>query len=125
MEVPKTDVGKGRIERPGGPARIAEGLPDEAGCGNQGSGLFLALTAHFPFQSSYAALPASFFARVAPTPVAAPRLIKLNRQLALQLGLDPDLLETPEGAEILAGKRVPEGADPIAMAYAGHQFGQF
>jgi uncharacterized protein YdiU (UPF0061 family) len=83
------------------------------------------MTVHFPFQNSYAALPANFFARVAPTPVAAPRLIKLNRPLAVQLGLDPDLLETPEGAEILAGKTVPDGADPIAMAYAGHQFGNF
>src|SRR5512139_2741347 len=83
------------------------------------------MTVHFPFQNSYAALPTSFFARVAPTPVASPRLVKLNRPLAVQLRLDPDLLETPEGAEILAGKRVPDGADPIAMAYAGHQFGQF
>ncbi|RQH15140.1 protein adenylyltransferase SelO [Bradyrhizobium sp. RP6] len=83
------------------------------------------MTVHFPFQNSYSALPDSFFARVAPTPVAAPGLIKLNRPLAVQLGLDPDLLETPEGAEILAGKTVPAGADPIAMAYAGHQFGQF
>jgi serine/tyrosine/threonine adenylyltransferase len=83
------------------------------------------MTVHFPFQNTYAALPANFFARVAPTPVAAPRLIKLNRALAVQLGLDPDLLDSPEGAEILAGKRVPEGADPIAMAYAGHQFGHF
>src|SRR6266853_2126497 len=83
------------------------------------------MTVHFPFQNSYAALPDSFFARVVPTPVAAPRLIKLNRPLALQLGLDPDLLESPEGAEILAGKRLPDGADPIAMAYAGHQFGNF
>jgi uncharacterized protein YdiU (UPF0061 family) len=83
------------------------------------------MTVHFPFQNSYSALPSSFFARVAPTPVAAPRLIKLNRALAVQLGLDPDVLETPEGAEILAGKTVPIGADPIAMAYAGHQFGQF
>ena len=83
------------------------------------------MTVHFPFQNTYAALPANFFARVAPTPVAAPRLIKLNRPLAIQLGLDPDRLESPEGAEILAGKRVPDGADPIAMAYAGHQFGHF
>ncbi|MCP3466153.1 MULTISPECIES: YdiU family protein [unclassified Bradyrhizobium] len=83
------------------------------------------MTVHFPFQNSYSALPDTFFARVAPTPVAAPRLIKLNRPLAVHLGLDPDLLETPEGAEILAGKTVPAGADPIAMAYAGHQFGQF
>ena len=83
------------------------------------------MTVHFPFQNTYAALPANFFARVAPTPVASPRLIKLNRPLALHLGLDPDLLGSPEGAEILAGKILPAGADPIAMAYAGHQFGHF
>lgn len=83
------------------------------------------MTVHFPFQNTYAALPASFFARVAPTPVTSPRLIKLNRRLAAQLGLDPDRLDSPEGAEILAGKRIPDGADPIAMAYAGHQFGHF
>jgi uncharacterized protein YdiU (UPF0061 family) len=83
------------------------------------------MTVHFPFQNTYSALPANFFARVAPTPVASPRLIKLNRPLAIHLGLDPDLLDSPEGAEILSGKRVPAGADPIAMAYAGHQFGHF
>jgi uncharacterized protein YdiU (UPF0061 family) len=83
------------------------------------------MTLHFPFDNSYAALPANFFARVAPTPVAAPRLIRLNRPLATQLGLDPDWLATPEGIEVLAGKRVPDGADPLAMAYAGHQFGHF
>jgi uncharacterized protein YdiU (UPF0061 family) len=83
------------------------------------------MTVHFPFQNTYAALPANFFARVAPTPVTSPRLIKLNRALALHLGLDPDRLDSPEGAEILAGQRLPEGADPIAMAYAGHQFGHF
>src|SRR6266851_1047233 len=83
------------------------------------------MTVHFPFQNTYAALPAGFFARVAPTPVTSPRLIKLNRPLAIHLGLDPDRLSTPEGTEILAGKRIPDGADPIAMAYAGHQFGHF
>jgi protein adenylyltransferase len=83
------------------------------------------MTVHFPFQNTYTGLPANFFARVVPTPVASPKLIKLNRPLAVHLGLDPDRLESPEGAEILAGKRVPDGADPIAMAYAGHQFGHF
>src|SRR5215212_8282966 len=83
------------------------------------------MTVHFPFENTYAALPANFFARVAPTPVSSPRLIKLNRPLAIHLGLDPDRLASPEGAEILAGKRLPDGADPIAMAYAGHQFGHF
>jgi uncharacterized protein YdiU (UPF0061 family) len=83
------------------------------------------MTVHFPFQNTYTALPANFFARVAPTPVASPRLIKLNRPLATHLGLDPDLLDSPEGAEILSGKQLPDGAEPIAMAYAGHQFGHF
>jgi serine/tyrosine/threonine adenylyltransferase len=87
--------------------------------------IFKPMTVHFPFQNTYAALPASFFARVAPTPVVSPRLIKLNRPLAVRLGLDPDRLASPEGVEILAGKRIPDGADPIAMAYAGHQFGHF
>src|SRR5438094_7012233 len=147
MEFPKTDVG-GQNRGPK-PARSAEGLPDAARCGNQWRGLFWArnarfppapaptvclfrartylwvMTVHFPFQNTYSALPANFFARVAPTPVAAPQLIKLNRALAVHLGLDPDVLESPEGAEILAGKSLPDGADPIAMAYAGHQLGQF
>ena len=83
------------------------------------------MTVHFPFENTYTALPANFFARVVPTPVASPRLIKLNRALATHLGLDPDRLSSPEGVEILAGKQIPDGADPIAMAYAGHQFGHF
>src|SRR6201991_3789489 len=87
--------------------------------------MFVHMTIHFPFEHTYASLPENFFARVAPTPVISPRLIKLNRPLAVHLGLDPELLSSPEGAEILAGKRIPEGADPIAMAYAGHQFGHF
>src|SRR3981189_39030 len=87
--------------------------------------ILLPMTVHFPFQNTYAALPANFFARVAPTPVDSPRLIKLNRPLAIHLGPDPPRLASPEGTEILAGKRIPDGADPIAMAYAGHQFGHF
>ena len=79
---------------------------------------------HFPFDNSYARLPERFFARVAPTPVAAPRLIAVNAPLARELGLDPDRLADEEGVRVLAGNRVPEGAEPIATAYAGHQFGQ-
>lgn len=58
-------------------------------------------------------------------PVSAPHLLKLNQELAVQLGLNPVELATQAGVEILAGKRIPEGAEPIATAYAGHQFGQF
>jgi serine/tyrosine/threonine adenylyltransferase len=100
-------------------------MPRQADCLIPPYAYLSLMTVHFPFQNTYAALPEGFFARVAPTPVAAPRLVKLNRTLAVKLGLDPDLLESPEGVEILAGKHVPNGADPIAMAYAGHQFGHF
>jgi uncharacterized protein YdiU (UPF0061 family) len=79
----------------------------------------------FPFENSYSRLPDHFFAHILPTPVAGPRLIKLNRVLALELGLDPDWLSSPDGVEVLAGNRVPGGAEPIAAAYAGHQFGHF
>ncbi|MGR3758339.1 MAG: protein adenylyltransferase SelO [Tranquillimonas sp.] len=81
------------------------------------------MNVHFPFDNSYARLPGRFFARLAPTPVAAPRLIALNAGLARELGLDPAALESAEGLDVLAGNRVPQGADPLAQAYAGHQFG--
>jgi serine/tyrosine/threonine adenylyltransferase len=75
--------------------------------------------------NSYARLPDRFYARLAPTPVSAPKLVKINTPLALQLGLDPAFLASPEGVEILAGNKVAEGSEPIALAYAGHQFGNF
>ncbi len=74
-------------------------------------------------EHSYAGLPAALHVAVAPTPVAAPRLVVLNRGLAADLGLDAERLA--EGAEIFAGNRLPEGAAPLAQAYAGHQFGHF
>jgi uncharacterized protein YdiU (UPF0061 family) len=79
----------------------------------------------FPFENSYVGLPARLFARLDPTPVAAPRLVHLNAGLAASLGLDAEELASPEGVEVLAGNRVPKGASPIALAYAGHQFGHF
>jgi len=79
----------------------------------------------FAFDNSYARLPERFFARQPPDPVAAPGLIAVNAALAQALGLDPQALAAPEGVAMLAGNRLPEGADPIAQAYAGHQFGGF
>lgn len=76
------------------------------------------------FQHSYAALPPRFYARVAPTTVPDPKLVVFNTGLARDLGLDPGALE-PEAAAMFGGNRLPEDADPIAMAYAGHQFGGF
>ena len=77
------------------------------------------------FDNSYARLPQGFFTRTAPTPVSAPELIALNRPLAQRLGLDPDWLTSEAGIAMLAGNALPEGAEPIAQAYAGHQFGGF
>ena len=77
------------------------------------------------FANTYARLPGSFYARVNPTPVAAPRLVKLNVDLARALGLDPEALSSEAGVEFLAGNRVAPDSEPLAMAYAGHQFGGF
>jgi uncharacterized protein YdiU (UPF0061 family) len=74
---------------------------------------------------SYARLPDRFFARVKPTPVRAPGLIRVNDRLAAQLRLDGKALAAPAGLEVLAGNLVPQNSEPIAMAYAGHQFGHF
>jgi serine/tyrosine/threonine adenylyltransferase len=76
-------------------------------------------------EHTYAALPPLFYSHEAPTPVREPRLAAFNRPLAMTLGLDPDALEGPGGAATFAGNAVPEGARPIAQAYAGHQFGHF
>jgi len=84
-----------------------------------------AVETDFGFDNSYARLPTRFYARLDPTQVASPRLIKLNHHLAQELGLDPDSLDSDVGAAIAAGNRLPPGAAPLAMAYAGHQFGHF
>src|SRR5919202_1629015 len=78
-----------------------------------------------PFDNTYARLPARFFVRIAPTPVGAPRLVRVNAPLATRLGLDPAWLAGEAGVAALAGNQMPETAEPIATAYAGHQFGAF
>ncbi len=77
------------------------------------------------FDNSYARLPAAFYARLDPVPVRTPKLVVFNAALAHALGLDPDVLKGDEGAAVFAGNRIPGGAEPLAQAYAGHQFGFF
>jgi uncharacterized protein YdiU (UPF0061 family) len=77
------------------------------------------------FSNSYASLPDGFYARIDPVRVANPRLIKFNGSLASELGLEWRSLDDRELGAIFSGNSVPEGADPVATAYAGHQFGQF
>jgi len=76
------------------------------------------------FDNTYARLPDVLFSRARPVPVAKPALAALNERLADDLGLDIEAL-LASGAEIFAGNVIPEGAEPIAQAYAGHQFGHF
>ncbi|MBR0655377.1 YdiU family protein [Roseomonas arctica] len=83
------------------------------------------MTLRIALDNSYARLPDRFFARLDPTPVAAPGLVRVNAGLARDLGIDPDALAGAEGLAMFAGNWVPEGAEPLAMAYSGHQFGHF
>jgi len=76
------------------------------------------------FDNSYARLPETLFTRTSPVPVRSPALVVLNEPLAIDLGLDPHVLRA-EAAAVFAGNVVPPGAEPIAQAYAGHQFGHF
>lgn len=80
------------------------------------------MTAQFPFDNSYARLPARFFTRQPPATVAAPQLIAVNRALADRLGIALPA-DATELAQIFAGNALPQGADPLAQVYAGHQFG--
>ncbi|KXZ39964.1 Uncharacterized conserved protein YdiU, UPF0061 family [Alkalithermobacter thermoalcaliphilus JW-YL-7 = DSM 7308] len=77
------------------------------------------------FDNSYARLPKVFFSRVNLETVPSPEIAVINRDLAISLGLNPDELQSKEGAYILSGNEIPKGALPIAQAYAGHQFGYF
>ena len=77
------------------------------------------------FANSYARLPERFFVRQRPDVPPAPEMLRFNRALAERLGLDARALDGPAGARLLSGAELPEGAEPLAMAYAGHQFGNW
>lgn len=77
----------------------------------------------WPFDNSYGALPDRFYSRLAPTPVSKPKLVAVNQGLANELGMDAEDLASDDGVRVLAGNSVPDGADPLAQVYAGHQFG--
>ena len=77
------------------------------------------------FDNSYARMPDRLYSSVAPTKAPEPKLIRVNRKLADQLGFDLSGLDDDALAEMFSGNRLPDGAMPIAMAYSGHQFGHF
>jgi uncharacterized protein YdiU (UPF0061 family) len=81
------------------------------------------MTLYARFDNSYARLPDRFHVRQDPVPVCKPALVAVNTELAGRLGIDVAGLQSSEGLAVLAGNAVPDGAAPLAQAYAGHQFG--
>ncbi|MBL8428622.1 MAG: YdiU family protein [Dechloromonas sp.] len=79
----------------------------------------------FAFDNTYVRDLDEFYVLWKPTPATKPALIRLNEELARELGADPVALGSPDGIAMLAGSLIPGGAEPIAQAYAGHQFGHF
>ena len=77
------------------------------------------------FDNSYTRLPKFFFSKTMPTKVQSPRLVVFNQSLASSLGLNALELQDESGVAVFSGNEIPEGADPLAQAYAGHQFGHF
>ena len=77
------------------------------------------------FNNSYVLLGGRFYASVKPTPVEQPCIVKLNYGLAQDLGIDLGVLGSEAWAAIFSGNHILSGAEPLAMVYAGHQFGQF
>ncbi|MEY4928997.1 MAG: hypothetical protein RL279_736 [Pseudomonadota bacterium] len=78
----------------------------------------------FNFDNSYLQLPAAFYQKQAPSPIQAPAMLVFNQALAKELGLNAATLAS-QGAAYLAGNKLFAGSEPIAQAYAGHQFGHF
>ncbi len=76
------------------------------------------------FDNTYVRDLPGFYRPWRPGGSPAPELVVVNDELALELGLDPAWLRSPDGVAVLSGNSVPDGAEPIAQAYAGHQFGQ-
>lgn len=77
------------------------------------------------FDNSYARLPAMFYSRHAPTPLTQAHLVHFNPAAARLIDLDPEQAAHPDFVDTLTGRRPLPGSDPLAMCYAGHQFGHF
>ena len=75
------------------------------------------------FNNSFVQLGEKFYAKLNPTPVEQPKIVKLNEELSKKLGIDLEMLELEDWASIFSGNRILPGSEPLAMVYAGHQFG--
>lgn len=79
----------------------------------------------FNFDNTYRQLPSVFYSELPPTPVASPMMVLFNAALADDLGIDDLPSEEADRAALFSGNAMPSGAQPLAQAYAGHQFGHF
>ncbi|MBT7852607.1 MAG: hypothetical protein HN675_04745, partial [Opitutae bacterium] len=79
----------------------------------------------FNFDNTYGQLPNTFYAKLSPVPATKPEMTILNVELATDMGLDFSNMGPDAQADLFAGNRIPDGAEPIAQAYAGHQFSHF
>ena len=77
------------------------------------------------FDNTYARLPERFYSSVKPEPSSKPETIAVDEALARQLGFEPAWLTSEEGAQFVVGNSLLEGSEPIALVYAGHQFGNW
>jgi len=75
------------------------------------------------FDNSFASLPEAFYTRLAPQPLPDPYVVAISEEVAELLGLPPELLASPQFAELFAGNRLLPGSAPLAAVYSGHQFG--
>jgi uncharacterized protein YdiU (UPF0061 family) len=79
----------------------------------------------FQLESTYAELPQVLFSKLSPTPVRQPEVVLFNEKLADEIGLNLSDMSKEVRTDLFAGNFVPEGTEPFAQAYAGHQFGNF
>ena len=83
------------------------------------------MTIGWHFDNTYSKLSNTFKEDIKPTPVHDPELVILNKELAKDLNLDFSKIDNKDLAKLFSGNSLPENANPIAQAYAGHQFGHF
>ena len=79
----------------------------------------------FNFENSYSSLGDSFYSKISPTPVESPNIVKLNYELADELGINLSKISSTKLANFFSGNLIAEDSKPLAMVYAGHQFGHF
>ena len=83
------------------------------------------MTIGWHFDNTYSKLPDTFLTKISPVPVKSPKLVILNENLSKELGLNFSLTNNSDLSKLFSGNSLPKGADTIAQAYAGHQFGHF